>query len=100
MDIRPVDVQMFINKSMQTNRNDDFNQYETDKNLTFFEHFKKDIETDNKKTIESDKSNQASINKDGKGHSSYNNKKENKKEEKKKNTSTKSKSLGFLDISI
>ncbi len=66
MDIRPVDVQMFINKSSQINRNEDNNQKNLDQNLMFSEHLKKNVETDNKRTIESNKSEEQNINKDGK----------------------------------
>ncbi len=101
MDIRPVDVQMLINKSSQTNRNEDLNQQQFDRNLAFFQEFKKELQTDSKRTIESDKSNQTNINKDGKNMSSDKNKrgKKEKKEEEKKKTS-KNESLSFLDISI
>lgn len=42
MDIRPVDVQMFINKSSQLNRSEDNNQKSMDQNLMFSEHLKKE----------------------------------------------------------
>ena len=51
MDIRPVDVQMFINKSSNINRAEDNNQKNMDQNLLFSEHLKKNVETENKKTI-------------------------------------------------
>ena len=71
MDIRPVDVQMFINKSSQLNRGEDFDQKNMDQNLMFSEHLKKNIETENRKTIETNKSEEQNINKDGKGNSSH-----------------------------
>lgn len=103
MDIRPVDVQMFINKSSQINRNEDNNQKNMDQNLLFSQHLKKNIETENKRTIESNKSEQQGINKDGKGNSgSYKKSEKQKKEEDKKNKNNNSnkEKLSFLDISI
>nr|WP_317358274.1 hypothetical protein [uncultured Tyzzerella sp.] len=101
MDIRPVDVQMFINKSSQLNRAEDFDQKNMDQNLMFSEHLKKNIETENRKTIETNKSEEQNINKDGKGNNGHykkqqKNKNINSKEEKSKKTN----SLSFLDISI
>ena len=101
MDIRPVDVQMFINKSSNINRSEDNNQKNMDQNLLFSEHLKKNVETENKKTIESNKSEQQNVNKDGKGNSgSYSqNKKQKNKEDEKEKMNNKDK-LSFLDISI
>ena len=101
MDIRPVDVQMFINKSSNINRSEDNNQKNMDQNLLFSEHLKKNVETENKKTIESNKSEQQNVNKDGKGNSgSYSqNKKQKNKEGEKEKMNNKDK-LSFLDISI
>ena len=103
MDIRPVDVQMFINKSSQINRNEDNNQKNLDQNLMFSEHLKKNVETDNKRTIESNKSEEQNINKDGKGNGSHyknnKNKKDKEVDNKHKNKS-KNNELSFLDISI
>ena len=101
MDIRPVDVQMFINKSSNINRAEDNNQKNMDQNLLFSEHLKKNVETENKKTIESNKSEQQNVNKDGKGNSGpySQNKKQKNKEGEKEKMNTKDK-LSFLDISI
>ena len=101
MDIRPVDVQMFINKSSNINRSEDNNQKNMDQNLLFSEHLKKNVETENKKTIESNKSEQQNVNKDGKGNSgSYSqNKKQKNKEGEKEKMNNKDR-LSFLDISI
>lgn len=101
MDIRPVDVQMFINKSSQVNRNEDNNQRNMDQNLMFSEQLKKNVETDNKRTIESNKSEEQNINKDGKGNGSYyKNNKKDKEKDKDSKKNNKNDGLSFLDISI
>ncbi len=101
MDIRPVDVQMFINKASQINRGEDNNQRNMDQNLMFSEHLKKNVETENRKTIESNKANEESINKDGKGNGSSYSKNNNKKnKDDKKPKANKNDGLSFLDISI
>lgn len=102
MDIRPVDVQMFINKASQVNRGEDNNQRNMDQNLMFSEHLKKNVETENRKTIESNKANEDNVDKDGKGNgASYHKKNNNKKSKDNKNLkSNKNNSLSFLDISI
>lgn len=101
MDIRPVDVQMFINKSSQLNSAEDNNQKSMDQNLMFSEHLKKNVETENKKTIESNKSEEQNINKDGKGNSNYyKDQKKNKDRDNKKDKNNKKDGLSFLDISI
>lgn len=101
MDIRPVDVQMFINKSSQINRAEDNNQKNMDQNLMFSEHLKKNVETENRRTIESNKSEEENINKDGKGNGSYYKKQQKQKDKDKNNKkNNKNDGLSFLDISI
>ena len=102
MDIRPIDVQMFINKSSQINRSEDNNQKNMDQNLMFSEHLKKNVETENKKTIESNKAQEQDVNKDGKGNGNLYSKKHNKKDDKnnKNDKNSKKDGLSFLDISI
>lgn len=102
MDIRPVDVQMFINKSSSTTRLENNDQRGFDQNMLFSEQMKKNIDNENNKTISSNKSEQHNINKDGsnkqgKGKGKKRNK-NNKKNENMKNT--KKSSISFLDISI
>mgnify|MGYP001624989762 CR=1 FL=1 len=100
MDIRPVDVQMFINKSSQINRTEDNNQKTMDENLMFSEHLKKNVETENKRTLESNKSEGQNINKDGKGNNGQYKKQGKNKKKKQKNEKKYNNSLSFLDISI
>ncbi len=100
MDIRPVDVQMFINKSSQINRTEDNNQKTMDENLMFSEHLKKNVETENKRTLESNKSEGQNINKDGKGNNGQYKKQGKNKKETQKNEKKYNNSLSFLDISI
>lgn len=99
MDVRPVDVQMFINKSSQINRAEDNNQKNMDQNLMFSGHFKKNVETENRRTVESNKSEEQNINKDGKGNGSYY-KKQQKGKDKNNKKNNKNDGLSFLDISI
>lgn len=103
MEIRPVDVQMFINKSSQTTRTEDNAQHNMDQNLMFSEHLKKNVQEESKKTIETNKSKEQNINKDKKGNGGFykNNKKSQKDQEKdEKEENKKPLSLSFLDITI
>lgn len=102
MDIRPVDVQMFINKTSQLNKSEDNNQKANDQNLMFSDHLKKNFESENQKTIESNKSEEQNISKDGRGNkgSYQKNKKNKKQQEQEKDKKTKKSSMSFLDISI
>ena len=100
MDIRPVDVQMFINKSSQANKYENNSQRSAEQGFVFSEHLKKNIESENKKTIQSNKSEDSQISKDGKGKGFNRDKKENSKKKEKEQEKRKEQKLSFLDIKI
>lgn len=100
MDIKPVDVQMFINRSSQINKSEDSTQKHLDQNLMFAEHFRKNIETDNKKTLESNKSEKENVDKDSKNNRNFNKRDKNNKKEDVKKEEAKKEKLSFLNISI
>ncbi len=100
MDIRPVDVQMFINKSSQINRTEDDTQKNMDQNLMFSEHLKKNVEIENKKTIESNKAQEQDVDKDGRGKGNLSRRKNSKKDKGNKKDKNSKDGLSFLDISI
>ena len=61
---------------------------------------KKNVETENKRTLESNKSEQQNINKDGKGNNGQYKKQGKNKKQTQKNEKKYNNSLSFLDISI
>ncbi|WP_250278444.1 hypothetical protein [[Clostridium] colinum] len=101
MDIKPIDVQMFINKSTQINKSEDYNHRNLEQNFIFSEHFKKNTDMEGQKTIESSKTEEENINKDKKGKGNLYNKNNNKKSQSlTKEKDNKKDNLSFLDISI
>ena len=99
MDIRPIDAQMFINRASQISKSEDTMQRQEEQNLIFSEHFRKNVETENKKTMESNETEKENVNKDSNNKNYYSKQKKNKKECKKEEKANKEKT-GFLDISI
>lgn len=101
MDIRPVDVQMFINKSAQINKNENQEQKGNEQFQLFSDHFQKTTQEQQNKTIETNKSEDSQINKDGKNKGQNKNKEKNnsksKEKDKKNNSGVK---LSLFDISI
>lgn len=101
MEIRPCDAQMFINKSTENNKNNNDTLKQNDLYQNLSENFKKNIENDNIKTIQSNKSQGELIDSDKKGNSHFNNnqnpKKSKKKNEENENTN---KSKHLFDVSI
>lgn len=100
MDIRPVDVQMFINKSSQINKNENQEQKGTEQYQLFSDHFQKTTEKQEQKTIETNKSEDSQINKDGKGNGNNSKNKKNKKNNQKDKKTTNNQRLGLFNVSI
>lgn len=100
MDIKPINVQMFINKSSSTSRLENNEQRNLEQSMIFSEQMKKNIDEENNKTVNSNKAEDREINKDGKQNKNKQekNKKNNKKQEN-ENKNNKA-SLSFLNISI
>lgn len=103
MDIRPVDVQMFINKASQINKNENREQMTNEQFQLFSDNFKKTNEQQNQKTIETNKSEDSQINKDGKNKKNkykYKNKKNTKSKENNKESRNLKESQGLFNVSI
>lgn len=101
MDIKPVDVQMFINKSSQINKNENQEQKGNEQFQFFAETFKKTNQEKNQKTIETNKSEDSQVNKDGKNQNQKqkNNKQKNNKTLNNKN-SNKKQSQSLFNVCI
>lgn len=106
MDIRPVDVQMFINKSSQIDKNENREQKGNEQFQMFSEHFQKTTKDEMQKTIETNKSEDRELNKDRKGNKRNKETKENKgikaskEKENSKENKNKNQGISLFDISI
>lgn len=103
MDIRPVDVQMFINKSSQIDKNENREQKGNEQFQMFSEHFQKTTKDEMQKTIETNKSEDRELNKDGKGNKRNKQNKEikaSKEKENSKENKNKNQGISLFDISI
>lgn len=104
MDIRPCDVQMFINKSSDNNKtnNDTLKYNELYQNLSY--EFKKNTENETKKTNQLNKTEGETIDNNKKGSQQFYNEKNDKKKKVKKEEvaekSKKQKESYIFDVSI
>lgn len=83
MSIRPVDLQVLVQKSGEIHRMNDNNQRQDLNTQAFADVMKKEVKLDDQQVRNLNKSEQEKINKDGKGNASYDKQEKEKEDEKK-----------------
>lgn len=100
MDIRPVDMQLMINKASDVNRVNSENQRNSEQQQLFNDAFQKELNEDMRKALETNKSEEENIT-DREGGNKGQGKDSKKKQSKKKEEGpVKNKSTSFFDVSI
>lgn len=102
MEIRPVDMQLFVNKSADVNKINDQSQQNMESQQLFSEEFAKTTERENQSTVNSQKSEDRNIADDGSGGGNKSGNRRNRKRKSVEEEEKVKKKLGgsIFDVSI
>ncbi len=104
MSIKPIDMQIMLNNTANVNKINNHSQQQGEQQIMFSEHLRQEVNKDNERTIQSNKSEGEKIKDDQKGNKGQYKRNKNEKEEKNNNESDdgikKNKSSSIFDVSI
>lgn len=104
MSIKPIDMQIMLNNTANVNKINNHSQQQGEQQVMFSEHLKQEVEKENERTVQTNKSEDERIKDDRKGNKGQYRQRKKENGEEKNNDSAepikKNKSSSIFDVSI